>query len=82
MAATEDQALEQLQCFAACLDADPGMAALIRASQSPEQIVELAGSKGFAFNRQVMREQSSNLASRHWPWAGKGSAWRRQFFGG
>lgn len=82
MVATEDQVLEQLRSFAVRLAADPGLAALISASQTPEQILELASSKGFEFNRQVMREQSPNLASRHWPWAGKGSPWRRQFFGG
>lgn len=71
---------QQLRAFTALLEREPDLAAQLNACSAPEQILALASSKGCPFSRDALRAQSANLAAPHWPWAGKGSTWRRDFF--
>jgi hypothetical protein len=71
-----------LIAFVACADQDPELQALIAAAATPQQILDLAAGHGWVFDPAVLRQASRELSAPYWPWAAKGTSWRRQFFAG
>ena len=47
---------------------------------NPEQIIKVASSLGFKFSREDLRRITSDLYAGFLPWAGKGTAYRVNFF--
>jgi len=71
-----------LIAFAACADQDSELQALLALAASPQEILDLAASRGFAVESDALRQASRELSAPYWPWAAKGTRWRRQFFEG
>jgi hypothetical protein len=47
---------------------------------NPEQVIKVASSLGFKFSREDLRRIASDLYAGFLPWAGKGTAYRVNFF--
>lgn len=71
-----------LIAFVTCADQDPELQALIAGAASPQQILDLAAVRGCVVELEVLRQASRELSAPYWPWAAKGTSWRRQFFAG
>jgi hypothetical protein len=52
----------------------------LQSVQSPEEIVAIAAEKGYQITVAQLSLFSRRLTGDHWAWAGKGDAWRQQFF--
>lgn len=72
--------MQRLHAFVARLEGEPDLAAELKGCPSPEAILALAERQGILFSWQALRVESGNLSAAYWPWAGKGDAWRRNFF--
>ncbi|MCP9826868.1 Nif11-like leader peptide family natural product precursor [Synechococcus sp. EJ6-Ellesmere] len=79
---TSNDLSEQLALdrFCRAVAASPAHQARLKAAASPEEILAIAAELNFLFTRQTLRLCSRDLASDYWPWAQKGSIWRREFF--
>jgi fido (protein-threonine AMPylation protein) len=47
---------------------------------NPEQVIKVASSLGFKFSREDLRHIASDLYAEFFPWAGKGTEYRVNFF--
>ena len=47
---------------------------------NPEQLIKVASSLGFKFSREDLRHIASDLYAEFFPWAGKGTEYRVNFF--
>ena len=47
---------------------------------NPEQVIKVASSLGFKFSREDLGRIASDLYAEFFPWAGKGTEWRINFF--
>ena len=52
----------------------------IKTCTHPDQIIHIASSLGFAFSKEELTKVSRDLHADFFPWAGKGSQWRENFF--
>jgi predicted ribosomally synthesized peptide with nif11-like leader len=52
----------------------------VKASEMPEEIIEIAASLGHEISHGELRIWSRELCSDYFPWAAKGHEWRRNFF--
>ena len=71
-----------LIAFVACADQYSELQALLAAAATPQAILDLAAGRGFAVEWDALRQASRELSAPYWPWAAKGTSWRRQFFAG
>lgn len=69
-----------LIAFVACVDQDTEIQALVGAAATPQEILDLAASRAFVVELDALRQASRELSAPYWPWAAKGTVWRRQFF--
>ena len=70
----------QLLGFVRELDRNIALAGQVKNCSTPEQIIEIATSVGFALDKTELRIWSRELSAPNFPWAGKGNKWRRNFF--
>jgi hypothetical protein len=81
LAQTLLQPLNPLNQFIRMVEGDPALQAEIRQAEQPAQIVALAERHGSVVSVEALRAVSRDLSAPYWPWAGRGHAWRRRFFG-
>ncbi len=72
--------LAALNRFCRAVTASAAHQARLMACSSPEDILSMAAELDCLFSRQTLRSRSIDLAADCWPWAQKGTTWRRQFF--
>jgi len=70
----------ELLSFCRQLDASPILAQQVKDSKAPEEIVAVASSAGFQISTNELRRSSRDLSAPYFPWSGKGTKFRRQFF--
>ena len=68
--------------FARLCDQDPSLQTRLAAAPSPQAIVEIASSAGFAIGLSQLKQAAPDLSATYWPWSGKGFRYRAQFFKG
>jgi hypothetical protein len=66
--------------FCRTVAANPVHQARLKACSTPEAILAMAEELDCPFAWQTLRSRSSDLAADYWPWAQKGTIWRREFF--
>jgi hypothetical protein len=66
--------------FCKRLESDPDLQAKVKATEKPHQIIDIALSLGLQFSVLELRVWSRELVADCFPWATKGSEWRRNFF--
>jgi hypothetical protein len=66
--------------FVRKVESDVDLQRAIRVCSSPAEIERIAEDLGVPIVRQQLRDASSDLCAPWWPWAEKGSSWRRAFF--
>ncbi len=66
--------------FCRAVAASPVHQARLKACSTPEAILAMAEELDCPISWQTLRSRSSDLAADFWPWAQKGTIWRRQFF--
>ncbi len=81
LAPTLLQRANPLYQFIRMVEGDPDLQAEIRQAEQPVQIVTLAERHGCDVSVEALRAVSRDLSAPYWPWAGRGNAWRRRFFG-
>ena len=69
-----------LIAFVARADQNSELQALLASAASPQEILDLAASRGFAVESDALRQASRDLSAPYWPWAAEGTRWRRLFF--
>ncbi|MFU8886231.1 MAG: Nif11-like leader peptide family natural product precursor [Cyanobacteriota bacterium] len=72
--------LRQLDRFCRAVASSPDHQVRLQSCASPEEILAFATELQCPFSWQTLRSRSSDLAADCWPWAQKGTTWRRQFF--
>lgn len=75
-------ASDQFYLFAALATFSKEIQGQLRRAQTPEAILVLAADHGFEISLKQLSYYSASLTGDHWIWAGKGKAWREQFFAG
>jgi len=71
-----------LIAFVARVEQDATLRAAIATAATPQEIVDLAAGLSFDVALDALRQASRELSAPYWPWAAKGTLWRRQFFAG
>ena len=71
---------EALFAFVKVLEQDRDLQSKIKAAKYPQQIIEIAESRGFAISHLELRTWSKELTANYFPWASKGNEFRRNFF--
>jgi len=66
--------------FCKRLESDPELQANVKATEQPQQIVDIASSLGLQFSVLELRVWSRELVADCFPWAKRGNEWRRNFF--
>jgi cell wall assembly regulator SMI1 len=79
---TQDSTAEllALERFTRALSERPDFQRRLAACTTAEQITALAAELNCSVSTEMLRSYSRDLAADHWPWADKGTAWRRAFF--
>ena len=62
------------------IDLNPRMQNKVSKCVNPEQLIKVASSLGFKFSREDLRHIASDLYAEFFPWAGKGTEYRVNFF--
>jgi predicted ribosomally synthesized peptide with nif11-like leader len=76
----EDHPSNELKEFCNALEQDSVLQAKVKAAENPQQIIDIARSIGCEFTLVELRIWSRELSGYYFPWAAKGSEWRRNFF--
>ena len=71
---------EALLAFTKFLEKDEDLQSKIKAAENPQQIIDIAESRGFAISPLELRTWSKELTANYFPWASKGNEFRRNFF--
>lgn len=71
---------EALLAFAKFLEKDKDLQSKIKAAENPQQIIDISESRGFAISSLELRTWSKELTADYFPWATKGTEFRRNFF--
>ena len=71
---------EALLAFTKFLEKDEDLQSKIKAAENPQQIIDIAESRGFAISSLELRTWSKELTANSFPWATKGNDFRRNFF--
>ena len=71
---------EALLAFTKFLEKDEDLQSKIKAAENPQQIIEIAESRGFAISHLELRTWSKELTANYFPWASNGNEFRRNFF--
>ena len=71
---------EALLAFTKFLEKDEDLQSKIKAAENPQQIIDIAESRGFAISPLELRTWSKELTTDYFPWASKGNEFRRNFF--
>ena len=61
-------------------DSDPDLQEKISRCQTPEEIIEIAKSKGFNISFKELRDAAPDLSASYWVWSEKGMRFRAKFF--
>lgn len=69
-----------LRRFCQLLDNDVSLQEQVQSAVTPDTLLTLAASAGFPVTASELRSWSGQLSAPYFPWAGKGTAWRRSFF--
>ena len=75
-----DSGIDAIKQFIELLDRDAEMQEFVKSANTPKKIVELAESVGVDISVKQLRFWSRELKAPYFPWAEKGSQWRREFF--
>ena len=76
----ENRPPEALVAFVKVLEQDRDLQSKIKAAENPQQIIDIAESRGFAISPLELRTWSKELTANYFPWASKGNEFRRNFF--
>lgn len=71
---------EALVSFSKLLNGNRDLQAQVKAAQTPQEIINIAGSTGHQISLKELQMWSRELASDCFPWATMGYEWRRNFF--
>ena len=71
---------EALISFCNLLNGNRDLQSQVKAAQTPQEIINIAGSTGHQISWEELRTWSRELSSDCFPWATMGHEWRRNFF--
>ena len=66
--------------FVSIVEKDESMQLLVKAAKRPVEIISLAESLGIKMSMNQLRYWSRELTAPYFPWAERGSQWRREYF--
>ena len=75
-----EESIGELKKFIDAIDKDESMQALTRSAKTPDRIIQIAESAGIKTSMKQLPFWSRELKASYFPWAEKGSQWRREFF--
>lgn len=74
------ESVKEIIEFVGIIDKDENMQLLVKAAKSPAEIIRIAESVGIKMSMNQLRYWSRELTAQYFPWAEKGSQWRREYF--
>ncbi len=78
----ENRPSESFIAFVKSLEKDEDLRSKIKLAENPQQMIDVAKSAGFRISPLELRTWSKELSADYFPWAAKGSDFRRNFFKG